>query len=102
MYDIGGGIGIRWGGREMYMIEYCFTFRSITTAQRGQRVLERNGISSRLVRTPKSMAEQGCGYCLRLPLGQGETAAAELNANGVAYKRVYQRRSSGEITEVVL
>ena len=84
------------------MIEYCFTFRSITTAQRGQRVLEQNGIFSRLARTPKLIAEQGCGYCLHLPLAQGEAAAMLLKEKGVAFKRVYQRRSNGEMTEVVL
>ena len=42
------------------------TFRSVTPAQRGQRVLQQAGIETVLLRTPKWMEERGCGYCLRL------------------------------------
>ncbi len=42
------------------------TFRSVTFAQKAQRVLERQGISAFLLRTPKELAQRGCGYSLRL------------------------------------
>ena len=45
---------------------YYITFRSVTFAQRGERVLQKAGLRCTLQRTPRWMEEQGCGYCLRL------------------------------------
>jgi len=45
---------------------YYITFRSVTFAQRGESVLSARNIRCTLLRTPKWMEEQGCGYCLRL------------------------------------
>ena len=48
------------------MSYYYITFRSVTFAQRGERVLQAGRIRCTLQRTPRWMEEQGCGYCLRL------------------------------------
>ena len=45
---------------------YYITFRSVTYAQRGERILNTNDIRCTLQRTPHWMQEQGCGYCLKL------------------------------------
>ena len=48
------------------MKQYMITFRSVTYAQRGERSLTRRGIGCTVMRTPKWMEDQGCGYGLRL------------------------------------
>ena len=48
------------------MNQNLFTFRSVTYAQRGERSLTRRGIGCTVMRTPKWMEDQGCGYGLRL------------------------------------
>lgn len=40
--------------------------RSMTHAQRSQRLLERNGIMSSLVKAPVPLTRTGCGYALIL------------------------------------
>ena len=61
--------------REVFVMNGCFiTFRSVTHAQRGEQVLGGGGIYCRILRTPRWMEEQGCGYCIRLRRRDLETA----------------------------
>ncbi len=53
---------------------FYITFRSITYAQRAQRLLGNQGIRSYLYRTPKAMAKGGCGYSLRTNTADAVTA----------------------------
>ena len=71
------------------------TFRSITPAQRGQRVLLTAGMECTMQRTPKFMAQQGCGYCLRLRSGDVSRAVALLREQGVPFSKVYAGYESG-------
>lgn len=66
----------------------CITFRSITPAQRAQRILRRNGVESVLQRTPSVLQERGCGYCLRVAAEDTARAERLLKAEGVVYSRV--------------
>ena len=65
------------------------TFRSVTPAQRGQRVLQQGGIDSILQRTPRWMAERGCGYCLRLRPEDLMRAVDLLRRENVTFSKVY-------------
>lgn len=81
-------------------MKVCFvTFRSITFAQRGQEVLRRGGITATLTRTPRQMAEQGCGY--RLSMGENKLTAATamLEAADVPYSKIYCPHRAGEEEE---
>ena len=75
------------------------TFRSVTYAQRGERVLRKSGLGAQLQRTPKWMEEQGCGYCLRLAEGDLSAAVALLQASSVSFRRVYLNRAHGKLEE---
>lgn len=75
------------------------TFRSVTYAQRGEALLRRSGFDIVLQRTPKWMEEQGCGYCLRLPVGELGAAARLLRVNAVSFRRAYLRREDGMLEE---
>ena len=49
---------------------YYITFRSVTYAQRGEKLLNHHNIRCTLQRTPRWMEEQGCGYSLRVRYSQ--------------------------------
>ena len=72
------------------MTTYCITFRSVTLAQRGERVLTGAGQQCTLARTPRWMEERGCGYCLRLRGSEWNAAMAALDRAGVEYRKVYR------------
>ncbi len=81
----------------------CYiTFRSVTFAQRGERILGAGGIGCTLQRTPRWMEEQGCGYCLRLKQKDVTQALQLLRRNGVPLRRVYCQEESGELREMAL
>ena len=65
------------------------TFRSVTPAQRGQRVLQKAGVDVILQRTPRWMEERGCGYCLRLRPGDLLRAVELLRRENIAFSKVY-------------
>lgn len=68
---------------------FYFTFRSVTAAQRGQRLLSSAGISAAIQRTPATLSVHGCGYCLRVSSRWVEQAAKTLRGSGV--QRCYVR-----------
>lgn len=67
----------------------CITFRSITPAQRAQRVLRRGGMEAALQRTPRQMEVQGCGYCLRIRTVDREMAVSLLEQANIPFGKIY-------------
>ena len=65
------------------------TFRSVTPAQRGESLLQKAGIRCSIQRTPRVLAEQGCGYSLRVSAAQLPMAAEYLRQKGIAYRKTY-------------
>ncbi len=82
------------------METYFITFRSVTFAQRGERALQRQGISCYMMRTPRWMEERGCGYALSLQRGQ--EAVEILNREGISWRKLYWKGRDGSIQEVGL
>lgn len=79
----------------------CFiTFRSVTFAQQGEAALSRAGIGCRILRTPRWMEEQGCGYCLALKRRDLNEALQTLRAGGIRYRKCYRKSESGVLEEV--
>lgn len=83
------------------MFDYYFTFRSVTAATQGSRVLERGGVSAVMLRTPKELRQQGCGYSLRVRSNTPARARKLLAQEGVRYQRIY-RRNGEQWQEVTL
>ena len=81
---------------------YLITFRSVTYAQRGERVLNRAGERCVLQRTPRWMEEQGCGYSLRLQTADIGRAVSLLRGEQLPLRRVYLRREDGGLEEVTV
>ncbi len=81
---------------------YYITFRSVTYAQRGEKLLNQKNIRCTLQRTPRWMEEQGCGYCLRVWTNNIGNAVETLQQALIPVKRVYLQRSDGLLEEVSL
>ena len=81
---------------------YYITFRSVTFAQRGEKVLSQNHIRVNLLRTPRWMEEQGCGYALRVRAQEIEPAVALLRERQIPMRRVYVQRPEGQFEEVTV
>ena len=65
------------------------TFRSVTPAQRGESLLRKEGIPCTLQRTPRVLADQGCGYSIRLGYPQLHRAAELLHRKGIVFRKAY-------------
>ena len=76
---------------------YFITFRSVTLAQRGEGILQKAGIGCQLLRTPRWMEEQGCGYCLRLRREDMDTVLEILRNANVQFRKVYYQREDGNV-----
>lgn len=81
---------------------YYITFRSVTFAQRGERVLSQNSIHCTLLRTPRWMEEQGCGYALKLWTKDVSPAVDLLRGNQVPLRKVYVQRGDGQMEEITV
>lgn len=76
---------------------YYVTFRSVTFAQQGERVLQKKGIRCTLLRTPKWMEAQGCGYSLRLWTADIRPALAVLQQEQVPFRKIWIQRRDGQL-----
>ena len=85
------------------MMDACLiTFRSVTPAQRGEGALRREGIQCALQRTPKQLADQGCGYSLRIWTNDISGSVAILRRENVQMQRVYMQIPDGTLEEMEL
>lgn len=84
------------------MRSYYITFRSVTFAQRGERLLGTRGIRCALLRTPRWMEEQGCGYALKVWAKDVIPAVDALREGGVPLRRVYIQRGDGTLEEITV
>lgn len=81
---------------------YYITFRSVTFAQRGEKLLQQKNIRVNLMRTPRWMEEQGCGYALKLWTGEISGIVHLLRENRIQLRKVYVQREDGAMEEARL
>lgn len=81
---------------------YYITFRSVTFAQRGEKLMQKHGIRCTLQRTPRWMEEQGCGYSLRLWTTEVNRGVEILRENGIPMRKVYIQRGDGNLEELTV
>jgi len=81
---------------------YYITFRSVTFAQRGEQLLQKSGIRAALLRTPKWMENQGCGYSLRIRTADLMPVISLLREKAIAFRRVYVQLEDGTLEEVAV
>ena len=80
------------------MEKYYITFRSVTYAQKGERLLKQKGILCYMQRTPRWMEEKGCGYAVEVR--DPRQALEILRCGGAVWEKVY-RLLKGQRPEAV-
>lgn len=81
---------------------YYITFRSVTFAQRAEKLLHQQMIRATLMRTPRWMEEQGCGYALKIWTNTISTAVNLLLESKIRLRKVYAQRENGDMEEMKL
>lgn len=84
------------------MLYYIIVCRSLTYAQRTERVLERVGITATLMRLPRSLSQEGCGYGVKIAERNLPRALQTLNQNELSPRKVFLAGGEGGYQEVAL
>lgn len=79
---------------------YYITFRSVTFAQRAEKLLSGADIRCSVQRTPRWMEAQGCGYALRVWAKEPETAVQLLRSHNISMRRLYVQGMEGQLEEL--
>ena len=82
--------------------EWLITFRSVTYAQRAQEILRSSHMPCRIHRTPKYLAQRGCGYCLRLQEEDALIGVELLHQAQMPYEKLYEIQKDGSVRERML
>lgn len=84
------------------MVYYLIVCRSLTYAQRTAAVMERAGIVAHIMRSPKSIAAEGCSHSVKIAQRNLTTALTMLNQAGLTPKQIYISAGDGSYKEVLL
>lgn len=82
------------------MTHYLMIARSVTYAQRMQRILAREGIRTTIYRAPRELTDLGCAYAIRIAVSDFEQALLILRREAFYPVRVFwhQNGISREVT----
>ena len=84
------------------MLYYLIVCRSLTYAQRTAAALERTGITARVLRSPKSIAGEGCSHSVKISQRSLPEALLVLQRAELAPKRIFITAGAGSYQEVEL
>lgn len=84
------------------MFYYLILCRSLTYAQRTMTALERAGITAYILRTPKSIAGEGCGHSVKIAQRSLARALPVLQRAELEPKRIFITTGDGSYQEVQL
>ena len=84
------------------MLYYLIVCRSLTYAQRTAAALERAGITAHILRSPKSIAGEGCSHSVKLSQRRLADAPRVLHRVGLEPKRIFITSGDGSYREVEL
>lgn len=82
------------------MKSFFITFRAITLAQRAERACSQMGLRCSIRRTPRWMAERGCGYGLEVQAAGLEIPLDILSRAGIRHRKCYLLHTDGTVEEV--
>ncbi len=82
------------------MVYYLIVCRSLTHAQRTAHLLERAGIAGSVIRAPKVISREGCGYCVRVTERKLTDALMVLRREGMPPRQVFLQSAEGVYSEV--
>lgn len=81
---------------------YYITFRSVTFAQRAEKLLSGSQVRCSLQRTPRWMEAQGCGYALRVWTREPQATLQLLKNHNIPMRRLYIQQEDGQLEETAL
>lgn len=81
------------------MMQYLIMCRSMTYAQRSAALLERSGITAKVVKAPQGLSSSGCGYGVYLYRHFNE-ARELLKKNNMISGKIFFRNEDGEYQEI--
>ena len=84
------------------MLYYLIVCRSLTYAQRTAAALERAGITAHILRSPTSIAGEGCSHSVKLSQRRLADALRALHRVGLEPKRIFITTGDGSYREVEL
>lgn len=84
------------------MLYYLIVCRSLTYAQRTASALERAGITARILRSPKSIAGEGCSHSVKISQRSLSDALRILRQAELVPKRIFITAGDGSYQEVDL
>ncbi len=84
------------------MVYYLIICRSLTYAQRTAAALERAGITSHILRSPKSIDQEGCSHAVKVSERNLADALLVLARAGLTPKRIFILSGDGGYKEVLL
>jgi len=84
------------------LVYYLIVCRSLTYAQRTASALERAGISTQILRSPKVIDQEGCSHSVKVSERNLADALTILARVELSPKRVYIMASDGSYKEVLL
>ena len=84
------------------MVYYLIICRSLTYAQRTAKLLERYGISAYIMRTPRTIAGEGCSHAVKVPQRRLNDALRILSRAGMTPQRIFVLEPDGSYREVAL
>ena len=84
------------------MVYYLIICRSLTYAQRTANALERYGISAYIMRTPRTIAGEGCSHAVKVSQRRLPDALRVLNRTGMPAQRLFVLEADGSYREVAL
>ncbi len=84
------------------MLYYLFQCRSLTYAQRTAAALERSGITAHILRSPKSIAGEGCSHSVKVSQRSLTAALQVLHRVGLDPKKIFITAGDGSYREVLM
>lgn len=82
------------------MKSFFITFRSITGAQKAERVMAKYGYTCLMRRTPRWMEERGCGYGLEVKLADLQEGLEILKREKIPFRKTYLLHPDGTVEEM--
>ena len=84
------------------MVYYLIICRSLTYAQRTAQILERAGITAHILRSPRAITGEGCGYAVKISERNLTDSLMILHRVGLPPRQVFIVSSDGSYKEVRL
>ena len=82
------------------MLYYFIVCRSLTYAQRTAFILNQKGIGTQILRAPKSISTEGCGYGVKISQRNLVDGISALRESGLEPKKVYVILDGDDYREV--